>query len=191
VWGDGGAYATWTTYVARWGADLGVGDERLPVLGAEDFAPQTWVRLTNHILDAINARLRLCTTALTNDMASARTELGVGQALVRARTGLASVLRLASSPSLPEDLRGQLRGLVEQQIVSVQQSLQQDGDSLERSGWRRVDADARRRTIKENPLTGVLTSAMAAPQPAPGTAVTPPAWAPDPGRRPQRQLFVD
>ena len=191
MWGDGGAYATWTTYVARWGADLGVSDEHLPTLGQEDFAPQTWVRLTNHIIDAINARLRLCTTALTTDMASARSEFAVGQALVRARTGLASVLRLASHPSLPEDLRGRLRGMVEQQIVSVQQSLQQDGDGLERSGWRRADADARRSTIKNNPLTGVLTSAMAAPQAAPGAADAPPAWAPDPGRRPQRQLFVD
>jgi hypothetical protein len=190
VWGDGGAYATWTTYVARWGADLGVGDERLPVLGAEDFAPQTWVRLTNHILDAINARLRLCTTALTNDMASARTELGVGQALVRARTGLASVLRLASSPSLPEDLRGQLRGMVEQQIVSLQHSLQQQADDMYRQGAPRAQVDARRTTIKDTPLTGVLTSPLAVPQSA-AADLPPPAWAPDPGRRPQRQLFVD
>jgi len=191
VWGDGGAYATWTAYLARWGADLGVADEPLPPLAQEDFAPQTWVRLTNHVLDAINARIRLCLDALTNDMASARSEFAFGQALIRARTGFASILRLAGSPSLPEDLRGRLREMVEQQIVSVQQSLQRDGEDLERSGMRRADADARRTTIRSNPLTGVLTSAMAVPQAVPGAADAPPAWAPDPGRRPQRQLFVD
>jgi hypothetical protein len=190
VWGDGGPYATWTTYVARWGADLRVGDEPLPTLASEDFAPETWVRLTNHILDAINARLRLCTTSLTNDMASARTELGVGQALIRVRTGLASVLRLAGSPSLPEDLRGQLRGMVEQQIVSLQHSLQQQADDMYRQGAPRAQVDARRRTIKDTPLTGVLTSETAVPQSAP-TDVAPPVWAPDPGRCPQRRLFVD
>jgi hypothetical protein len=80
--------------------------------------------------------------------------------------------------------------MVEQQIVSLQHSLQQQADDMYRQGAPRAQVDARRRTIKDTPLTGVLTSEMAVPQSAP-TDAAPPAWAPDPGRRPQRQLFVD
>lgn len=192
MWGDGGAYAAWTSYLQRWQADLRTGDEPLPPLGRDDFAPQTWVRLTNHIIDAINARLRACTEALAADAVSARSEFAFGRALVGARTGLASVLRLAGHPSLPEDLRTQLRGMAEQQVRSLQQSLDEESAGLEREGWTRANAEIRRRTIRETPLTAVLTAAPVPQQPVGGPADgAPDPWAFDPTARPRRRLVID
>ena len=195
MWGDGGAYAAWTSYLQRWQADLRTGDEPLPPLAREDFAPETWVRLTNHIIDAINARLRACTDALVADAASTRSEFAFGRALVGARTGLASILRLAGHPSLPDDLRTQLRGMTEQQISSLQKSLDDDAAGLEREGWTRATAEIRRRTIREAPLTAVLTAAAAAPvTPQPTGAPAdgaPDPWAFDPTARPRRRLVID
>jgi hypothetical protein len=192
VWGDGGDYAAWTSYLQRWQADLRTADEPLPALRSEDFAPQTWVRLTNHIIDAINGRLRAWTDAFMADVGAARSEFAFSRALVGARTGLASVLRLADHASLPEDLRGQLRGQVERQIRSMQQTLEQDTAGLEREGWSRADAEVRRRSVRESPLTAVLTAPTPPPAPDSGPAEnTPDPWAFDPSQRPRRRLVID
>jgi hypothetical protein len=192
VWGDGGAYAAWTSYLERWQADLRTADEPLPPLGRDDFAPQTWVRLTNHIIDAINGRLRAWTDAFTADVAASRSEFAFGRAMVGARTGLASVLRLADHTSLQEDVRIQLRGMVEQQIKSLQQSLQEDTAGLERDGWSRADAEARRRTVRDSPLTAVLTTPATPTAPAATPAEgAPDPWGFDPSQRPRRRLVID
>jgi hypothetical protein len=188
VWGDGGAYAAWTTYLQAWGTDLRTTDERLPVLGRDDFAPETWVRLTNRIIDAINARLRAWTTAVSAEISTAGSEHAVGRALVSSRVGLASILRLADHPSLPDDLRGQLRKQVEEQIASIQQSLIDDAAGLQSQGWTRSAAEARQRTVRENPLLAVLNS------PAASSATGAPAadpWAFDRTQRPRRHLVID
>jgi hypothetical protein len=193
MWGDGGAYAAWATYLERWSKDLGTPDDGLPTLAQADFAPETWVRLTNRIIDALNARMRLWSTALTTDLGQAATEFAAGRALGQARTGLASLMRLAGHPGLPADLREQLRAVVEQQVTSVQRSLE---DSLQRqaaAGGPRAAIEARRRTFRDNPLTAVLGGPPAA---APGTPSVPPApaadpWAYDPTAPPRRTLAID
>ena len=192
MWGDGGAYAVWTSYLHRWGADLRTPDEPLPPLRQEDLAPATWVRLTNHIVDAINGRLRAWTDAFAADMGAARSAFAYGQSLIHARTGLASVLRLAGHPSLPEDLRAQLRGMVEGQIRSLQQSLDDEAADLERRGVPRADAEVQRRMLRETPLTAVLSQPPAPEPPAPGQPGTQPdPWAFDPAQRPRRRLVID
>lgn len=192
MWGDGGAYAVWVGYLKRWGADLRTADEPLPALQQQDFAPETWVRLTNHIVDAVNGRLRAWTEAFVADVSSARSEFAYGRGLVSARTGLTSVLRLVDNPALPADLREQLRGQVERQVTSMQQSLEKEVAELERQGWSRAEAETRRRSVRDNPLTADLTAPPAPAQPA---AVLPPdapdPWAQDLTGRPRRRLVID
>jgi hypothetical protein len=193
VWGDGGAYAAWAAYLERWQKDLGTADDALPPLAQADFATDTWIRLTNRLIDAINGRLRLWSDALTADLGRATSEFAAGRSLGQARIGLQTLLRLVDHPGLPADLREQLRGLVERQITSLQRSLT---DSLERqaaSGGPREAIEARRRTLRDNPLTAVLTApASAAPAPgAPVVAPTADPWAYDPSQPPRRTLAID
>lgn len=131
--------------------------------------------------------------ALTTDLGQAPTEFSAGRALGQARTGLVSLLRLADHRGLPADLREQLRGLVEQQINSVQRSLEESLERQAGSGGPRQAIEARRQTLRDNPLTAVLTSPPAA---APGAAAVPPApavdpWAYDPTSPPRRTLAID
>jgi hypothetical protein len=192
VWGDGGAYAAWTAFLQRWGADLRVGDEPLPSLAREDFQPDTWVRLTNHLVDAVNGRFRLWGTALTADIGRAESEFAAGRALANARVGLLSVLRLVQHPSLPPDLREQLTGMAGQQISSLQDSLERQMDRMAAGAGGRAAVEARRRTLRENPLTAVLSPPTPV-GPAPPTAAAPAAdpWAFDPTARSRRTLAVD
>ena len=174
MWGDGGAYGAWAAHLDRWSSNLTPSDAGvLPVIAREDFAPQTWVRLTDRILDAINARLRLWSTAVGTDLSAADSEFAAGRALVNGRVGIAAVLALAEHPSLPDDLREQLRGLVEQQIHAVQRSLEEQLDRLDRQGVSRIQIEQRRRTLRDNPLTAALSAPTTAGPPVP--AVDP--WA--------------
>ena len=188
MWGDGGAYGAWAAHLERWQAGLAAVEGELPTLAQEDFAPQTWVRLTNRIIDALNARMKLWSAALTTDLGQSRTEFSAGRALDQARIGLVSLLRLADHPGLPRDLREQLRGLIEQQINSVQRSLEESLERQARSGGHREAVEARRRTLRDNALTSVLSA------PPTATASVPPSidpWAYDPTAPPRRTLAVD
>lgn len=194
MWGDGGSYAAWTSYLERWGSRLQAIEEPLPALGQDYFDPDTWVRLEDHLIDAFNSRLRLWSTALTSALGEATDEFAVGRALVNARIGLLSVLGLADHPGLPGSLREQLRGLVERQIRFVQQSLEREVDRLSAEGWPRAQAEARRRTLRENPLTAVLSgggqpATAARPAPFPTGATDP--WAFDLTRPSRRHIALD
>jgi hypothetical protein len=168
VWGDGGAYGAWAAYLDQWSSNLAPSDGAgLPVVAREDFAPQTWVRLTDRILDAINGRLRLWSTAVGTDLSVADSEFAAGRALVNGRVGITAVLALAEHPSLPSDLREQLRRLVEQQIRSVQQSLEEQIDRLDQQGVPRMQVEQRRRTLRDNPLTAALAAPAYTGPPAP------------------------
>jgi hypothetical protein len=192
VWGDGGAYGAWVAHLERWGRDLGVGNAELPALRQDDLAPETWARLTNRIVDAMSGRLNLWATAFSSDLSRADSEFSAGRALTQARVGLTSVLALAGHPSLPEDLRRKLRETIEQKINSLQHQLAQELDRATQQGWDRSSIEARRRTLRENSLTAVLTSP--APPPSPGVPVAPAApdpWASVAPDRPRRRLVVD
>lgn len=163
MWGDGGTYGAWSSYLRTWSKALGTPDgSRLPAVAPADFTPETWVRLTDQIVDALNARLRLWSDAVSTDVSAATSEIAAGRALVHGRVGIGAVLGLADHPSLPADLRAQLRALVEQQIRSMQRSLEDQLDRLGRQGATRDQVEQRRRTFRDNALTAVLSAGPAA-----------------------------
>lgn len=187
MWGDGGAYGAWAAYLEQFSSEATPPDgSRLPALAEEDFAPETWVRLTHRIVDAVNARLRIWATAVSTDLSRSSDEFAAGRALAHGRVGVAAVLALAEHPSLPADLREQLRGLVDTQIRSVQQSLEEQLDRIGRHGGDRLQVEQRRRTLRDNPLTAALTGAPTVPVPGADP------WAStDPTRPRTRRLAID
>lgn len=187
MWGDEGAYGTWASYLDVWQKDLQPHDQVLPRLEQRDFTTDTWTRLVNRIFDAIGGRLRLWSDAFSQSMSRADSEFGVGVALTQARVGLAAILALADHPSLPDDLRLQLREVVERQIRSAQSQLEQQLDRMQQSGSPRSVVDARRRTVRDNPLDAVLAAGWQATQMAPAAVSS----QVDLTKRPKRTFAID
>ncbi|MFD9269858.1 hypothetical protein ACFWB1_24940 [Streptomyces goshikiensis] len=193
LWGHGGAYQTWTEYLARWAEEGGAGTAaaaaRLPRLRPEDYHHETWVRLVNQLTGAVGHRLQAWADSLTAALAEAAAdEFAAGRALVQSRTGLDTVRALASHPSLPDDLRTQLRTLVDGQIENLQRQLEEQLTRAVRGGADPTWAEERRRTLRDNPLTTVAGAAGAgsAAPPAPGGG-----WSYDPATPARRRVITD
>lgn len=193
LWGHGGAYQTWTEYLARWAEEGGAGTAaaaaRLPRLRPEDYHHETWVRLVNQLTGAVGHRLQAWADSLTAALAEAAgDEFAAGRALVQSRTGLDTVRALASHASLPEDLRTQLRTLVDGQIENLQRQLEDQLTRAVRGGADPTWAEERRRTLRDNPLTTVAGAAGAgsAAPPAPGGG-----WSYDPATPARRRVITD
>ncbi|MEV4973530.1 hypothetical protein [Streptomyces scopuliridis] len=183
LWAHGGTYETWAAFLTGW-ADGGRSDGAgLPALRQEDFAADTWDRLRLRLTDALSARLQRCADALGTALGEAADEFSVGRALAQARSGLHPVRALATHPGLPEDLRPQLLKMVDDATRTLQQDLERAVESMVSEGGDPRRVEARRRTLRDNPLTAVTS----APPPAP--AAEPAAtggWSYDPtatGRR--------
>lgn len=177
MWGGGGLYDRWATFLDQWGTGAQVDPTGLPKLVPEDFTPDGWVRLTNRLTSALEARLVGWADALSRAMGDARDEFTVARALAQARAGLRSVRAVAAHPSLPPDLSKRLLGLVDTQINSSQQALESSVDRMRREGATQTAVEARRRTIRDNSL--VVTTQEAPPAAGPAWA----APATEPGRR--------
>ncbi|MCX5380687.1 hypothetical protein [Streptomyces sp. NBC_00091] len=178
MWGHGGDHQIWTRYLREWavngGAATAEAAARLPGLRPEDYHPDTWARFARQLTDALDRRLRSWAGSLTTALDEARDEFDAGRALVQARTGLDAVRALAGHPALPQELRGQLGELVEGQITGVQAQLEAALDGAERAGADPRLTEARRRTLRENPLT------------TPGAG-----WSYDPAAPARRRIITD
>ncbi|MFJ1912517.1 hypothetical protein ACIOGX_11330 [Streptomyces sp. NPDC088147] len=180
LWAHGGTYETWAAFLTAWasGTDAATGTEGasgggsdgaglpaagLPALRQEDFAADTWDRLRRRLTDALSARLQLCADALTGALGEAADEFSVGRALAQARSGLHPVRALANHPGLPEDLRPQLLKMVDDATRSLQRDLERAVESMVAEGGDPRHIEARRRTLRDNPLTAVTS----APPPVP------------------------
>ncbi|RYJ24218.1 hypothetical protein CU044_5066 [Streptomyces sp. L-9-10] len=170
LWAHGGTYETWAAFLTEWaaGTDAAAGTEGasgvrsdgagLPALRQEDFAADTWDRLRLRLTDALSARLQLCADALAGALREAADEFSVGRALAQARSGLHPVRALANHPGLPEDLRPQLLKMVDDATRSLQQDLERAVESMVSEGGDPRHVEARRRTLRDNPLTAVKRS---------------------------------
>ncbi|MEU3658295.1 hypothetical protein AB0E77_00810 [Streptomyces sp. NPDC032940] len=186
LWGDGGAYQAWVDFLRRWAAREPVDPAALPSLTDEHFDADTWVRLGSHLTGAFNTRLGSWADALVRALDQARDEFSYGRELTQARAGLREVRALAGHPGLPESLRTELLRLVDQQIPQVQEQLEQQLAEEERRGADRRLLERRRRTLRDNALTGVLTPP---PPTEPATPGVPDPWAADvPGSPPRRRI---
>ncbi len=155
MWGDGGHYHRWASFLERWGAGEQVDPATLPALSPQDFTGDSWERFTLRLTDALSKRLQLWADELTRAMGEARDEFGVARALGQSRSGLRTVRALAAHPGIPEELRSRVAELMDRQVRSAQKSLEDQVDSMRRSGVSHRDVEARRRTIRDNSLLAV------------------------------------
>ncbi|GID31993.1 hypothetical protein [Paractinoplanes brasiliensis] len=156
MWISGGAYHAWSTFLDQWGGGAPIDPATLPPLAREDLAADTWARLMNQITAAMDRRLGAWSDTLARELGNARDEFAAARALDHARWGLPAIRALAAAPGLPEDVRGQLTGLVDNQIRSTQKQIDEAVQRMRRSGVPAAAVEARLRTVRDNPLTAVL-----------------------------------
>jgi len=163
MWGDGGTYGAWADGMDRWARGETADPAALPAITREQFDTDTWARLTNRIVTAVNARLIAWATATSRSIGHARGEFAVAQALAQARDGLRVIRGVAVTPQLPEDLRVQLLKLVDEQVSQAQTQLERQVEAMTRDGLDRRYAEQRLRTIRDNALTAILTETASPP----------------------------
>jgi len=189
LWGGGGTYNQWVAFLDRWGAGEQVDPAGLPPLVKLDFTGDGWARIVNRLTDALSARLQGWADALTRAIGAATDEFGVARALAQARGGLRTVRALTAHPGLPPEVAKGLLDMVDGQVRALQQSLEEQVETLRRSGANPSLVEARRRTFRENALTVVTAEPTGAGSPA----ASPPPAAPagDPTAPGRRRVIVD
>ena len=186
MWVRGGLYDEWAGFLDRWSHGDDAGADRLPAVDPALLRADTLDRLVQRITDALSVRLQNWADRLVADLAAAGDEFSQGRALAQARIGLRNIRLLAQHPGLPADLRTRLLEMVDQRVVSCQQSLEEqttrDADLGNSS-----QIEARLRALRQNPLTAVMhepTTPQAGPRPRDD-------WFVDPTRRPTRRVVTD
>lgn len=162
MWGHGGVYAEWVTYLDRFARGQEAGLSLPPRIEPGDLDSDTMARLGNHLHDALSGRIDSWVAALNRAINTASGEFALGRALAQGRDGLRSLLAFADHAPLPEELRGQLRQIVERQVRTAQESLEQDVGRVTTQHSERM-----LRIVRENRLTAVLTPPTL-PRPVPG-----------------------
>ncbi|WP_328475413.1 hypothetical protein OHA21_19070 [Actinoplanes sp. NBC_00393] len=181
MWVTGGAFQIWASFLERWAAGEPGDVSTLPVLAPGDFAGDGWARLMNRITEALNKRLVTWSETLSRELSAAPDEFAAARALNHARWGLPPIRELAAAPALPEEARTRLTGIVDSQVASIQQQLDEHVQRLRRAGVPNRAVEARLRTIRDNPLTAVTS----------GPHVTGGGWAADPTTAPRRRVIID
>lgn len=185
MWGDGGVYGAWAEVMDRWARGEPADPGALPTLTREQFDGDTWARLTDRITDALNTRMVAWAATTSRGINHAHGEFGVAQALAQSRVGLRTIRDVASCLPLPDDLRGQLVKLIEDQVRQAQEQLERHVDSATRQwgGLDRQSAERRLRTIRDNALTAILTETTPPIVPSPNGAQAQPDVTNPPRRR--------
>jgi hypothetical protein len=182
VWAGGGAYQQWADALERWQAGDQVDLAALPELSPEDLTSDGFERLANRLASALSLRLQAWADALTRALGHAGDEFAVARALAHARWGLRPIRALAAHNRLPAELATQLLSLVDTEVRSAQQALDDQVEALFRSGADRRAVEARRRTIRDNPISVVTAEDANTDQPT--------SWPADPLSRPRRRIIA-
>jgi hypothetical protein len=158
----GGDYAAWAQYLAGWGDGGEPDGSALGPLDPAKFASDTWRRITDRFTDALARRLEGWHKAFARAAAHAvGEEFEYGRALQQGRDGLIPVLALAGDPRLPEELRDGLTSVVEDKIADMQRQLERDIERQRGRGDSDRMVETRLRTLRDNPLTAVVTGVRA------------------------------
>lgn len=152
VRGTADAYGAWADYLTAW--ERGDRPADPPALDPAYFHDDTWQRLVDRIVTAVNAGMTRWSEGLVHGAERATDEPSFARVLITSRVPLNRVRRLAGHPSLPPDLREQLTQQVETTIRSAQQQLEDECSRLRSTSPR--FADRRMQTIRENSFAGVL-----------------------------------
>lgn len=172
MWGDGGAYGAWVSYMAAFGRDDAYVLASPPAVVEADFHPETWGRWVAVVDAGIGARLALWQHRLVEAMKHARTDGEYAHVLVGSRTGLRAVLAFVTDMPAPFDIRERFRTRIESQIRSMQADLERD--ALARVQTQQGERELR--IVRANPFTAVI----GAPLPRPDHGAHPTSM---PGRR--------
>jgi hypothetical protein len=178
MWITGGAYQAWSAFLQQWGEGAPADPATLPPLAPEDLAGDTWERLMNQLTGALDRRLTAWSETLSRELGGAAGEFAAARALDHARWGLPPIRALAAAPGLPEAVRARLTGLVDNQIRSAQDQIDRQVQRMRHSGVPAAAVEARLRTVRDNPLTAVLSR----------THATGGGWDADPTVTPRRRV---
>lgn len=182
LWAGGGAYQAWTEFLGRWAGGEDVDAAAPPRIAPEDLPGDAWERLVARIGVALDRRLQTWADALTTALSAAPDEFSAGRALTQARVGLRPIRALVTHPNLPDDIRTRLTEMVDDQTRRLQQDLEREVEQLAAHGEDPRWVEARRRTLRDNQLTAILTENPTVP--------AAPAWSfPPVGRR--RRVITD
>ncbi|MEU5000822.1 hypothetical protein [Streptomyces sp. NPDC021622] len=200
-WGDGGDYHAWVDFLRRWTAEEEhLHPQALPTLSDEQFAAETWVRLTTHLGDALGTRLQAWSDRLVAALNAAQDEFSAGRELTQSRTGLRAIRAMARHQGLPAGVRDRLGGVVDEQIAQLQAQLEQGLEEKARAGWDPRQVERRRRTLRENALTEVTAQPPetkkrgkrdAAARAAHEARNDPDPWSHDPTAPSRRRVITD
>ncbi|MFG1607780.1 hypothetical protein [Actinoplanes sp. NPDC049265] len=179
MWIREGTYHAWATFLRKWSEGAAGDPAGLPALSPADLAGDTWARLTNHLTEALSQRLTTWSGTLARELVAAPDEFAAARALNHARWGLPPIRALASAPGLPPEVRTRLLDLVDAQIRSVQEQIDQQVRQQRGPGVPASVVEARLRTVRDNPLTAVLGDA----HPTGG------GWSAGPATSPRRRVF--
>ncbi|MCT4355565.1 hypothetical protein M5362_20725 [Streptomyces sp. Je 1-79] len=185
-WGHGGPYEEWVTFLRSWAAFEPVDPARLPAIEAETYDGDTVARLADHLSEAVSTRLQAWADTLVRAMDAATDEFSAGRELAQARTGLRAIRDVAGHRGLPERLRERLTEMVDRQIPELQAQLERLLEQAARDEPEARWVEERRRTLRDNALTAVLSQ----PASAPGSG-TADAWSYDPAATPRRRILRD
>jgi len=178
MWITGGHYQAWSAFLQQWGDGSPADPATLPRLEPADLAGDTWERLMNQITAALDRRLTTWSDTLSRELSNAPDEFAAARALDHARWGLPPIRALAAAPGLPETVSTRLTELVDNQIRSTQDQIDEQVRRMRHRGVSSTAVEARLRTVRENPLTAVLSQSHA----------TRGGWDADPTVTPRRRV---
>ena len=183
-------YQEWAEYLERWSEGGQVDSAALGPLDEDAYAGDTWKRLTERFTGALSRRLELWEVSLNRALGAAADEVEFGRALQQSRAGLRAIRALAADERLPEHLRTGLTGTVDGAVNGTQEQLEESADRLRGTGDGNRRAEARRRTVRENPLTAVIDGSVVEKAAAANAAEPPTASAAtDPFDTPRRRIL--
>ncbi|MBM7075755.1 hypothetical protein [Micromonospora humida] len=143
----------WLTFLRRWRNAEPADPHGLPPLAPESLPADGWFRFVQLLNSALTERLQAWVDGLLKALTAAGDEFDRGRALAQGRRGLVPIRAVAGHPGLPEPLARHLRGLVDEQVVLVQQTLEEGVETLRRAGGDGRLVENRLRTLRENSLT--------------------------------------
>lgn len=162
-WGGESTYQIWARTLEEWAVGRRTDPLQLPPLSADDLPADTWQRLLARIASAVDRRLQSGLDLMVREVNDAADEFSVGRALTRGRDVLRSVRSVITHASLPADFRGRMAILMDEHTQRLQEDLERGVQSLLADGADPQAVETRRRTLRDNPLTAVLSEPSAPP----------------------------
>lgn len=162
-WGGDSDYLSWARTLDEWADGTRPDPLQLPPLSPDDLPADTWQRLLARIASAVDRRLQGGLDLMVREVNDAADEFSVGRALTRGRDVLRSVRSVVTHPSLPADFRARMATLMDEHTRRLQEELERGVRALLADGADPHAVETRRRTLRDNPLTAVLSEPSAPP----------------------------